>query len=210
MSIYSGKCDLADHISGLAGWHDKDGNPVKMGDPNVGAYYSDEWADFLVFKEKTGGILYQDYLICGVDCYNAEFIKAHNALFDFEKHTEKIPNKRSKKGYVEKEVYSFTYLNKKYTEKEARKLQVTVAVKIHFETLVDLIKYYPYIVSFAASDNETMTVHISRESYVDTEYKQLLSHGYESSMKESYDQALAKHYIEIINAYYPNDGCYKK
>ena len=54
MSIYSGKCDLCDHIMGTAGWYDKDGNPVKMGEGS-GAYYSDEYRDFLEFKKRTGG-----------------------------------------------------------------------------------------------------------------------------------------------------------
>ena len=34
----------------------KDGNPVKIGDPNVHVYYSDEMLDFIAFKKKTGGL----------------------------------------------------------------------------------------------------------------------------------------------------------
>ena len=55
MSIYSGKCDLADHISGLGGWFDKDCNPVSFGQEGVGVFYSDEMLDFEAFKEQTGG-----------------------------------------------------------------------------------------------------------------------------------------------------------
>ena len=54
MSMFSGKCDFADHIAGLGGWYDKDGNPVKFGQEGVGAYYSDELQDFKEFKRKTG------------------------------------------------------------------------------------------------------------------------------------------------------------
>ena len=50
MSIYSGKADLCDHIAGLGGWYDRYGNPVKIGQEGVGAYYSDEYQDFLKFK----------------------------------------------------------------------------------------------------------------------------------------------------------------
>ena len=35
MSRWSGKCDFADHIAGLGGWYDKDGNPVKFGQEGV-------------------------------------------------------------------------------------------------------------------------------------------------------------------------------
>ena len=58
MSMFSGKCDLFDHINGLAGWYDRDGNPVKMGEGH-GAYYGDEYRDFLEFKKRTDGVLYQ-------------------------------------------------------------------------------------------------------------------------------------------------------
>ena len=52
MSRFSGKCDLFDHISGLGGWYDKEGNPIKFGESS-GPYYSDEYQDFLEFKKET-------------------------------------------------------------------------------------------------------------------------------------------------------------
>jgi len=59
ISRYSGKCDLADHIGGMGGWYDRDGNPVNFGDENVHVYYSDEMQDFIEFKRRTGGVMYQ-------------------------------------------------------------------------------------------------------------------------------------------------------
>ena len=46
MSMFSGRCDLADHIMGLGGWYDKNGNKVAFGQEGVRAYYSDELKDF--------------------------------------------------------------------------------------------------------------------------------------------------------------------
>ena len=51
MSEYSGRYDLFDHIAGMGGWFDKDGNEVKFGQENVNVYYSDELRDFEAFKK---------------------------------------------------------------------------------------------------------------------------------------------------------------
>ena len=57
MSIFSGKNDLFDYISGLGGWFGRDGKPVKLGEANC--YYSDETLDFEEFKRQTGGVIHQ-------------------------------------------------------------------------------------------------------------------------------------------------------
>lgn len=59
MSKFSARNDFADHISGLGGWFDRNGNPVKFGQEGVCVYYSDELRDFKEFKRKTGGVIYQ-------------------------------------------------------------------------------------------------------------------------------------------------------
>ena len=64
MSMYEGKSvSVADEVFGCGGYFDKDENLVKVGDPNVSAYYSDEMLDFIAFKEQTGGVLYQHHHI---------------------------------------------------------------------------------------------------------------------------------------------------
>ena len=57
MSVFSGKNDCVDYISGLGGWFDRDGKPVKLGEANC--YYSDEMLDFEEFKRQTGGVIHQ-------------------------------------------------------------------------------------------------------------------------------------------------------
>ena len=70
MSMFSGRCDLADHIMGLGGWYDKNGNKVAFGQEGVGAYYSDELKDFEAFKAATDGVMYQHVKINRVDQFN--------------------------------------------------------------------------------------------------------------------------------------------
>ena len=76
-----------------------------------------------------------------------------------------------------------------------------ISVPIHFETILDIIKYYPYIVTASGSSSGKQTVFISKESYVDTMHKEFLECGLESN-REFYDKALAKHYIKVVDAYF--------
>lgn len=87
MSRYSGKCDFRDCIAGLGGWFDKDGNPVKMGD-GTGAYYSDEMLDFIAFKKKTGGVMYQNLKVIVTEA-NQDLVAKKCSYFDVIKHTKK-------------------------------------------------------------------------------------------------------------------------
>ena len=205
MSMFSGRYDLANHIMGLGGWYDKDGNKVTFGQEGVGAYYSDELRDFEVFKAKTGGVMYQHVKIDRVDEYNQEFIKQKCNAFDFERIEEKIPDKRSKTGFKTKASYNYTYYGKKYSLKEINKKGVYITVEIHFDTLLDIIKYYPYVIGSCSSTNDKMTVFLASESEVDSNYLSSLQHGYESGMKKYYDKALAEHYLTVVNRYYNYD-----
>ena len=200
MSRWSGKFDLFDHIAGMGGWFDKDGNEVKFGQENVNVYYSDELRDFEAFKKATGGVMYQNVKI-GVDEYNQDFIKKHCSHFDYIKTVNEVVDKRCKEGKKEIVSYEYIYFDKKYTLKEINKKGVYISVPIHFETILDIIKYYPYIVTASGSSSGKQTVFISKESYVDTMHKEFLECGLESN-REFYDKALAKHYIKVVDAYF--------
>ena len=93
MSVFSGKNDLFDYISGLGGWFDGDGKPVKLGEANC--YYSNEMLDFEEFKRQTGGVIHQRKKVT-VSEWNQEDAKKHCPGFDFAKHVRKIPDKRCK------------------------------------------------------------------------------------------------------------------
>ena len=115
MSIYSGKFDLCDFIIGTAGWYDKDGNPVKMGEGS-GAYYSDEYRDFLEFKKRTGGVLHQHKVLTITPWNHDEAMKLCPELEVIE-HKKTVSDKRQKSGQREEVYYTYKYWGKEYTLK---------------------------------------------------------------------------------------------
>lgn len=205
MSLYSGKCDLADHIAGLGGWFDKDCNRVKIGDPNVHVYYSDEMLDFIEFKKRTKGVIHQHKHL-KVDLFNQDFIAQKNPNFKVIKHVNKKPDKRNKNGYREIETYTYKYYNKEYTLKEINKKGVYISIDIHFDTLLDLIQYYPYIVSSCCSCNGEEEIYISQNSYVEEEYDSALQFGRESTITALYRKDLQRHYQEVVLRYFNPEG----
>lgn len=205
MSIYSGKCDLFDHISGLAGWYDKEGNPVKFGDMNVGAYYSDEYRDFLEFKKRTGGVIHQHKVIT-VTPWNHEEVKRLCPQLEIIEHKKTVPDKRQKSGQREDTYYTYKYWGKEYTLKELNKHKVYITIDIHFNNILDLIPYYPYIVSFATCSDGKETIVVSDRSYVDEKLEDHLEHGWYSNCWQDYKKELQKHYIKIVQKYFNPEG----
>jgi len=205
MSRYSGKCDLYDHIAGCGGWFDRNGKPVKFGDPDVHCYYSDEWLDFLAFKKLTGGVLHQHKKI-KLTPWNHEEVKKLCPEFDYQEHIRVIPDKRVKSGQREEKYLTYTYWNKEYTLKELNKRGIYITIDIKFDTLLDLIPYYPYIVSMSCSNNGKQTVYIAQESFVDEERDGHLEHGYYSDFWQYYKKQLQKHYQEVVLEYFNPTG----
>ena len=204
MSIYSGKCDLCDFVMGTAGWYDKDGNPVKMGE-GTGAYYSDEYRDFLEFKKRTGGVLHQHKVLTITPWNHNEAMKLCPELEVIE-HKKTVPDKRQKSGQREEVYYTYKYWGKEYTLKELNKRKVYVTIDIHFDTLLDLIPYYPYLVSMACSNDGKQTIYISSQSFVDEEVDDHLEHGWYSDFWQHYKKKLQEHYQEIVLRYYNPAG----
>jgi len=206
MSKFSGKCDLCDHIAGLGGWYDRDGNPVKFGQEGVGCYYSDELQDFNEFKRKTGGVMYQQHNIKEITEYNQEFVAEHCNNFEIVKHEDIIPDKRRKDGTRTVVSYTYKYWGKEYTAKQLKqKGGVYITTEIHFDELLDIIKYYPYLVSMSASNKDKSTIIITNESFVDEEFKKHLKYGYMSNMKNYYEKELAQHCLDVVKNYYLTD-----
>lgn len=200
MSQCSGKCDLLDHISGLGGWYDKDGNPVKFGQEGVKAYYSDIMQDFEAFKKRTNGVIYQHVKV-KVEEWNQDYVKSHCKGFDFTKQTESINDKRCKSGKKEKYYYKYIYYGKEYNLKELNKHGVYITKDIHFNTILDLIPYFPYLVTSSVYNGDTCIVCISNESYVEKCFKE---HTWDSSdaMCDIYRENLAKFTQEIVLNYF--------
>ena len=205
MSMFSGKCDLADHIGGMGGWFDENGNPVNFGDENVHALYSDEWLDFLAFKKATGGVMHQHKKIT-LTPWNHEEVKKLCKDFDYQEHTRIVPDKRLKNCQREETYLTYTYWDKEYTLKELNKKGIWITIDIHFDTLLDLIPYYPYLVSMCYHSDGKEIVYISSQSFVDEELDDHLEHGWYSGYWEHYKKDLQDHYREVVLEYYNPTG----
>lgn len=206
MSRYSGRCDLCSHIAGTGGWYDKNGTPAKIGDPDVRVYYSDEYQDFLEFKKQTDGTLYQ-HLRVEVTEWNQDFVAENCNNFKIIKHTKMVPDKRLKSGEKEVTEYSYIYFGKEYKSlKELNRKHVYIVKEIHFNTLLDLLPYYPYIVSSCCSSDGKQTVFISNISSVDEEENSALQCGWKRTLTDYYRQQLAEHYQEVVLRYYNPTG----
>lgn len=177
MSVLSGKNDLFDHIS-------------MMGDDDLSAFYA--------FKKATGGVIYQHRNIKEVNVCNQDFVKEHCERFDIVKHEKKVANVRGN-GFKTVTSYTYIYWGKEYTAKELKKRGgVYFEMPIHFDSILDLIKYYPYIISVSCWDGEKKKSHIiiSNQSYVDEQYDEMLQFGH-LSMKDYYDKELANYYHKM-------------
>lgn len=206
MSIYSGKCDLADHVAGTGGWFDKNGNPVKFGDEHVSVYYSDEWLDFLAFKKATGGKLYQHQKVVVTEYNQKEVAEKLPDVFEIIEHKDIVEDKRAKSGKKEKITYTYKYYKHEYTLKELNKHGVYITVEVPFNTLLELIQYYPYLVTAAICDKDHQKIYISKQSFVDEERESHYEHGFFSNTWIHYKEKLAEHYQEVVLRYFNPAG----
>lgn len=199
MSVFTGKSvDLADCLFGCGGYYDKDKNPVNFGQEGVNCYYSDVLKDFDAFKQKTKGVIYQQQHIKNVNEYNHDLVAKYNKNFKILKHEEKITDKRRKQGFREKIYYTYEYFGKEYSQKELNKKGgVWIDVEIHFDTILDLIKYVPYHVYQECGSSDGLYVVIGSDSYVENEYQDHLQYGFES-LRSHYDKRLRDFYVKII------------
>lgn len=181
----------------MGGWYDKEGNSVNYGQEGVYTRYSNILKDFESFKEKTNGVIYQHKKVnlqswFREDEYN--FIKEHSALGAFD--YTKVEEEKSKPIYI------FTYWDKEYTFKELKKKGVWVEVPIHFNTLLDLLPYLPYIVTSGGGNH----VVISDKSEVDESRDNFIcNNATDSVMFDSYKKELADLYKEVCKEYFLKD-----
>ena len=206
MSFASGKCDLCDFIEGLAGWHDKDGNKVNFGEGS-GPYHGDEYQDFLEFKRRTGGVIHQRMKV-KVSKWNQEDVQARCPQLGIIHHSEKIPDRRCKDGFRTKEYDTYTYYGDEYkTLKELNGRGVYITLDIHFETLLDLIPYYPHLVASSSASKDSMYVVISNKPYpIEKRDESMATGGRIFDYWLDYAKALQEHYNHVLLKYYGNKG----
>lgn len=179
MSRFSGKCDLYDSIMmiGCKGTNDE----------------MTEIEKFQIFKERTNGVIYQSkklYLTKYNIDYEIEYINNPQIL-----RKEKI-NGRTKYFYYGKSFSSLKALNNKgyYTKH-----------KIIINELIDLVPYYPHLISIHFSDENSEYIEIANNSYVTEEEMapwRKATYGYENSCLNYYKENLRKELIRVAKEYY--------
>lgn len=196
MSLFSGKCDLCDHIMMMKTY-------PKESNPNV--LVSDEKECFEIFKARTGGQIYQ-YIKVPVTRRNIDFlIKASEKRSPgsaWNLKVEEVENPKTGKKQTRYHYMGETYKTLASLNQHGYYYTKTIA----FDTLLDIIPYYPYTISMMTSSDGKETVFISTKSFVDFEEEERLEYGYESEMGRYYRKHLQDHYIEVCHRYFNTDG----
>lgn len=183
MSKYSGKCDFADNL-------------LSSG--------KDEMEAFIEFKMKTGGVIYQ-YRKVTVTELNREWVSKRTDL-TWSNHAETV---KTKSGAT-KEVLrtSYMYYGKEYADlRKLNKKGVYVKIEIPFDTLLDVIPYYPYTFAAHAWSGDHETAIISDKPAYMSRFDDALDTGLASDPRfpTMYMAELQNHYIDVVNRYY-KDG----
>lgn len=205
MSTFSGKCDLYDHIM-MEKHRTADGSddPQKLKEAQV--LYSDELECFEIFKQKTGGVIHQHKLITVTE-QNQMMVAEKCDQFEVIEYFDEVPDKRKKGGYRTIVTYTYRYWGRDYdTLKELNKHGVYITIDIHFNTILDLIPYYPYIIAMSYGSKDSEYVVISKKSFVLQERDEMYDYGYDSKMWEGYNKKLQDHYREIVLRYFNPEG----
>ena len=196
MSRFSGKCDLYDHVMMEKTYPDPNNKNILI---------SDELECFEIFKKKTGGILYQSQKV-KLDEWNIDYwINYYDnpERLSKEAYTTIKKDKRCKNGRREIITYTYTYLGTKYNSlKDLNDNGFYGTIEIKFNTLLDLLPYYPYIITMMCSDQEHETIYISNSSYVDMYLKDVVNYSEPRfRMIEIFREELKKHYVKVITEY---------
>lgn len=186
MSRFSGKCDIYDLI--------------------YSSCRSNDWemkkTAFEIFKEETGGKLYQN-LTVELNAWNLdkeiEYINRPEYLSK-EVEVIQVPDKRCKSGFKTKEKVFVKYLGELIPLES--KPKICVYKVIYFEDMIDLVPYYPYIVSsygrYVKNGKIVCRVTISKESYLDNKYLDNRKLGGDISYLEQYRKNLKEELINTV------------
>lgn len=197
MSSYTGKWDLFDHIITL-GTKDK---------PKYNNKLEYELYCFNLFKQRTGGVIYQKFKL-ELNPFNIDKeILDRNNDFILSKTERKIykPDKRTKSGQRVVTEYTYTYLGEDYSSLEELNNRGYYALKrIHFSSIFDIIPYYSFIISVLSSDEFSETIYISNVDYNDKTYFSFRESGIDTDSIENRKNNLITHFVEM--ARYTEEG----
>ena len=205
MSILTGKCDLYDTLS-MCKLRTPEGSDKKEDLDKARYLVSDIMECFNIFKKKTNGVIYQHKKV-NVTLNNQDYVASNCNMFEIIKHTELVDNKKQS-GPKEKITYTYKYWFNEYTLKELNKKGVYIEYPIYFNTLLELLPYFPYIVTYSASDTDTMHIVISNESYIEELRNSAIQWG-TSNNENSYYSARKRYadlYRDIVLEYFNPAG----
>lgn len=191
MSGFSGKCDLFDHIYG--------------GCENWKEYFE----RFEEFKRKTGGKLYQERKVSVSNCNIDDICEMNHNLKSEEVEVIKTDKNGASRKFKEKH---FTYWDKEYIGLKAlNKKGVYVRIEIPFETVLDLIPYYPYVIACNYWSKDKEIVILARQSYPDSEIDDRLEGGYFLGQPSiewllHYKHELQEHYRDVLGQLFYDIG----
>ena len=112
MSVFSGKCDLCDHVM-MYKHRTKEGSDRPEDLEKARVYYSDEMECFQEFVKRTGGVLHQHKGLTVTE-FNRSLIEKLNPSFKVLEHTRQVADKRTKTGTREEVYYTYEYYGKEY------------------------------------------------------------------------------------------------
>lgn len=173
MSKFSGKCDLYDHVFSIG----SKGTTDDMSDLEK----------FEIFKKRTGGKLYQRFPL-KLTKYNIDseirlvnnpdiLSKNDDGTYTYWLDTYKTLNKLNKHGY--------------YATREIR-----------FDDILDLVPYFPYIISSMAADQDGETIYISSKDYLSLKEDEARECGLTTYDCDLYRKFLKEELINIVKRYY--------
>lgn len=186
MSKFSGKCDLYDHVYMIGNSGDKT-----------------ELELFNEFKEATNGVLYQ-HIKVPIDKNNFDnLVESEKATYG-DKYDLKYCLGKDNEG-------NYYYYGKKFRSIKtlAKNFDYYMRKEIHFEKFIDLIKYYPYLISMSSSYKDDdgkrhSTIYITNDSYIDIHENEMLVWSLHSKHKiyDYYRNELINEYIRVVKEYY--------
>lgn len=206
MSRFSGRCDLYDSIC-MSHPRTKEGKDDKESLRASPVWYSDELECFEEFKRKTGGVMYQHKKV-KVTQSNQDLVAKMCPGLKIVEHKNVVKDRRYKSGEREVVTYTYEYYGTEYPTLDAlNKHHVYVRTEIHFETLLDVIPYYGYVVASACYSDGHATIYLADKSEPDAEYEEGIDYGFDwTEIRSHYKSELQKHYVEVVALYYADEA----
>lgn len=164
-----------------------------------------EMKSFNEFKEKTGGKIYQYFEMELTESNIDTEIKLCNDPLMLSKR--EVPSEQGTSRKRRKPKFIYTYFGKEYDSlKKINKHHYITKKEIRFETLLDIIPYYPHAVSMSYTTKDSTYVVISDKSYVDISYENSRKYGYVNELHYYYTKELQNHYISVVKRYFLGHG----